>query len=855
MVATDGSADFVDLADAIDATGERGAVLIRAGVYTLSRPVVIDRTMTIQGEGSEETFIEVPAQRWGLWLQSSSAHLLLEGVTLRATKDCRAEALLVCGPGRLEANDVALGPSRADVSLSVQTMSRVSLTRCVFRDHEAAALRAEGAVQLTLQACRVERGESGVEISGQARAAVDRCVFEHQRRGALRVEGSASLEMQDCQVRDNGGHGLLAADRSTATVSRVRLEGNRGCGVCLQTSRYASVIDNFMSQNGEDGLLVTGTARVKVELNTCTRNERNGLAFLGEVEGELAENVCSQNGWSGIQAGDRVRLRAQQNLCRFNKRHGMMVLGRAQVGVARGNCSHNGDSGVLITDQADIALDRVELTSNGGHGAVWWKDSGGTAEHNTLRDNKRHGLTVMGRASPHLVRNECTNNRQSGLAVLDTAHPRVEHNTFSGNAEHGVVVCDSGKPMLSQNLVERNEAAGVFLRHRAGGVARGNVGRLNRGHDLRLEDRVETTLVDNDFGRVERFHSSLTPPDALLRAQTAVPLMRPREASAPMTSLVLTHGFVPMVAGLICTLPALLAGMLLYKLSVPLLTLLVALSGLSLVFWGRMALNILRAHALLRDGVVVFGVITRVEPTTREVQAVYDDVLGQPHTITTFLSRDALLDTNSVGTKIALLVDPEHPSEVVIPSMIHAVFKAPPEVAQDQRPARLPPSPQEHALVLAEGARGSFELLSSLEPVRYPSLVRLLTPRQVRVGLLSLKDEGLSVRLHSAARERLIPWSKPFSVVLSAWLLEDEMAELNLALRLQGAPSSSPVIKFKTRLPQAALSHEIDLKQEHCPWLAPEDFPPLWRRLVATSRLHGAQLQGLIDLEALQGSK
>ncbi len=855
LVAADGSAQFTDLAAAIGAVSEGGAILLKPGVYRLDRAQLLPPSLTFVGSGIDATIVEIGAGDSALIQRGD---LLLEDLTLR-----RADGvgdLLVCGPGHRDATgcgfEGARGLDRAGVGLRVIANGRATLRRCRFIGNENAGLVAEGKAHLTVKESHFERNGVGALAAQEGHVEISACTLDRQVGDGLRGCARANLSAQGNTLSKCGRHGLALLDDAWGGAIRNTIEDCGGCGLLLDTSRPVEVRDNHVLRSAEDGILVRGEGRAKVEVNTFTKSGRSGMAFLRRAKVLATENICAQNKWAGLHVAGDAHVTANFNALRFNERSGVIVLDAARLVAMRNNCSHNGEHGVVIGADAEAALDRNECGYNVGHGMMWWQRASGTAEGNTCEHNGQHGLLILGHARPMLSRNTCRDNKASGLAVLEGATPRALANTLADNAEHGVLIGDDASPTLEDNTCTNNKKAGLCFRDRAVGLAQRNSARANGVAAILLQgSNAAPTLTDNDPPEATVAPSptaTSTPQAASLTfapGRLTVPLQRPRRPHVSMTQLVSVHGFGPIVAGMICMFPAVMALVRLPTAGFLVMLMLQALTLLGVGFWAQAALKVARARALLRHGVVVFGAITDANPETREIHYAWSDPSGRSHRASIFLNNDAQIDSHQAQTRIALLTDPERPGEVIIPSALGVHFEAQPD-PEDRRPEQLPaPTVEPLALVRAADPARSVALRASLDPVRYGPVVRALSPRKARVGHLTVTERGLTARLDAAPGLVEILWERPFVVHLSVWLTGGDQAELNVSLRALGAERDAPAVSFKTRLPQRCLSARIALKQEHFAWISPEDFAPLWSRIVPCAQIHGEDLVRLVVLD------
>lgn len=236
-------------------------------------------------------------------------------------------------------------------------------------------------------------------------------------------------------------------------------------------------------------------------------------------------------------------------------------------------------------------------------------------------------------------------------------------------------------------------------------------------------------------------------------------------------------------------------------------------------------------RTLLTQGVVLRGQVQQVRWPSVTVR--YLDTQGQEHSARLRAHHSEQLQPPQEGDVLTLLYDPEHPSEVVAPSLLDVSFEEDPD-REDQRPQSLPaPAPvQDHGM-----APRSMALKATLRPVRTPLLVSLRHNLlrsgrgSTQLGLLTVTPGHSLTQHHHDQEVQRIHLDQPFTLHMTVWLAAAGRTELNLSLHQGGAQ-----IRLRTELDQRAVHRSIPTQQSDAPWLDPTDFAALWPVL----RFHAA---------------
>ncbi|GIW43867.1 MAG: hypothetical protein KatS3mg077_1149 [Candidatus Binatia bacterium] len=256
VVAPDGSGDFRSLEEAVQRSEPGTTLFLKAGSHRLAYPLVIDKPLTLNGEGIESTYIV-----------------------------CGVEECVVqySGNGLFSASDIAFvheGTSWGEVVRA--SNGEVSFIRCRF----TGAVSIEGG----------QRGGSGLWLYGTTRGRV-----------------------ANCEATGNQIVGIRVSERAQPRLEGNTCEGNKGPGIAYFGSAAGVACQNTCAGNGEGGIYVGEQAQPRLEANTCQGNKGVGIAYLGSASGVVRRNTCEGNGDDGIYVASTASPLLTRNRCRGNK--------------------------------------------------------------------------------------------------------------------------------------------------------------------------------------------------------------------------------------------------------------------------------------------------------------------------------------------------------------------------------------------------------------------------------------------------------------------------------------------------------------------------------------------------------
>jgi hypothetical protein len=309
VVAADGSGDYRDLYEAINAVSYdgdgRGRIVVRAGEYRTNRssphnPLTVDG-LTLETEG--------PAEQVRL-----------------------ADALRLLG-GRVRLRGLSLEePLYAE-------HTRLTLEHCTLSGR--AAVEASGSrCKVRLGGCRIEEAGDGVRAERGATLRLTRCTFQGNAGDAVRLRDGAWARLRRCDITSNRGDGVRAGWQDAVFLHGCHITDNEGRGVALDGGR--AVLTNCTIAGQEGTGLVVG-ARGRVLLRGCdVRGGRSDGVCLGRrARALLVGCVLGGNGGAGAVVGPRARAVLRRCRVEGNGAAGVRLAASGAVGWQASACGAN----------------------------------------------------------------------------------------------------------------------------------------------------------------------------------------------------------------------------------------------------------------------------------------------------------------------------------------------------------------------------------------------------------------------------------------------------------------------------------------------------------------------------------
>ena len=358
-------ADFAEIDDAIAEAEDGDRIVVRPGTYR--KPVVVDRAVTIVGDGDIASIVLEPVGGEALGIAVSGASV--SGLTIRPA---------------LAGNDGALWSAIA-VHDSV-----VTVEGCVLTSHQGATVWVGGpSSRAVLVRCRMSGGaQNAVWVAEEGRAEMESCRVSGHRWPVAVAGLHASLAIRDCEVVDNLDGGIASLGRATLVVERTTVSGNAGSGIVLGEPAPASrVEDCTIEGNSEFGVLVGG-GRGAAVLRSRIRDNAVGIVVVDGATPRIEGNELTDNATGMGVRGEGSDPVVVNNTISGGRASGV-VIDEAARGRFDGNTvSGTGGAGVWVDDQGTAPrFARNHVSASAFAGVLVTDGAGGDFDANDLRGN------------------------------------------------------------------------------------------------------------------------------------------------------------------------------------------------------------------------------------------------------------------------------------------------------------------------------------------------------------------------------------------------------------------------------------------------------------------------------------
>ena len=368
-----------DIQAMIDRAAPNSTIQFSEGIYKLSQPLTIRKSLRLLGAGPNHTLIisDIPE------------------VMIRVNTGVKFSA---AGIGfEYEGRDWA--------DVLVVNDATVQFSRCAFKG----AVYDPGAHQ----------GGSGILFNGSSGGVVSESFFSGNQFAIYSKDKSKPV-IQNSELRSNHT-GIRISGEARPTVKQNHIYDNSSNGIAIFDAAQPKVLENRIRLNRANGLYFsTADFSGTIIKNEILDNKDLGVLLADQSRPTLEENIIRGNGLGGLQYKDQSRGILRNNQIQGNKYGGIKVINAAAPTLTKNTIRSNQGDGIEIMDKAHPTVNGNEIVQNSGDGiSLLLIEPGGLLTNNTCTGNRGYGISILKPAQPSMVNNTIHGNNEGSIYQED----------------------------------------------------------------------------------------------------------------------------------------------------------------------------------------------------------------------------------------------------------------------------------------------------------------------------------------------------------------------------------------------------------------------------------------------------
>jgi len=347
---------------AIDTAEEGDTIRVWDGTYYEN--VVVNKTVSLVGNGSEETTIDGGGESSAVnisadWVIMSEFRITGGGkypdAGIKILSDFNSISNITClsnkdnGIYLLNSNESTItnntSSSNNDGGIRLSSASRCIVTNNICLNNSEGIVLESNTYRCTIMNNTCWYNDFGISLYYSRE-----CSIMNNTSSMNKNEGIRLMDTGSCIIMNN---------TSSLNSNGIKLID---AGECI-------IMDNICSTNNNgDGIQLYNLNDCAIENNTCTSNVRNGIILSFSSDCTFTNNTCSENNWWGIALSSTLSCTITNNTISENRR-GIYLSSSSKYNTAHyNNIFNNTEYGISTTDNNGY---KIHATNN------WWGDDSG----------------------------------------------------------------------------------------------------------------------------------------------------------------------------------------------------------------------------------------------------------------------------------------------------------------------------------------------------------------------------------------------------------------------------------------------------------------------------------------------
>jgi len=511
----DGNAEYTKIQDAIDNATEGDTIRVWEGTYYEN--VVVNKTVSLVGNGSEETTIDGGENEYVVRVEAEESEIS----SLRIIRGYYGIYLATSHSNKISNNTIenntrGLSGSSSSSFFTNNTIQKNQgygiyivgdnneLSKNVVKNHPGHAMSIYGGPTIITNNTVLNNGAYGIELIGDSSLISRNCVSNN--RFGIRSAGDSNTVKKNVITGNNLTGISLGGSYSNITENLINNTTRDGISI---GGSYNTISENTIENNMINGIYVSSGSYTDIMNNTIRANSESGLYLIYSDSNNIEENSIVDN-----KEGIHLEARSDANIAKNNE-----IAGNTQYGINANIYQYNvinaednwwgNSSGPFHPDKnpngkGNEVTDKVEfnpwigkpylvhnINSNTSYRSIQ-KALDDAAKGDTIRvwkgsfyERIRLNLPVQligngssdtiihgdgSRESIFISADDCqigefniSNNSDIGIYFYYSSSCTISNNTIRSNRDYGIYLKRSSSNTITNNSIDDNYDVGIFF--------------------------------------------------------------------------------------------------------------------------------------------------------------------------------------------------------------------------------------------------------------------------------------------------------------------------------------------------------------------------------------------------------
>ncbi len=424
IVDPNGNGDYINIQDAIDNASSGDIIRVYAGIYL--EDIVINKTLTLQGNGSNSTIIN--GQGSNIVVHIISNWVNISGFTINSIGDSGKSiyGIKLDNAQNCTISDNYCINTIIGILLNDSNFNTINNNTCFLNEKYGISLNFSNINTIKNNTCKLYKCTYVLEMRSSFNLPphVDYIEGFWANFMGINVEESNSnfIINNTCIFNDAG---IYLNNSRSNMIENNMCYSNFWYGIACWGSKFDSVVNNNCSNNNRAGIIISSDSSI-VRDNLCAKN-RYGLGIAGSVNAEIKNNYCDSN-FCGIYIEESSAITITNNSCKDSEDGGIYVYLRSEsIKINNNNCSNN-QYGMTIDADSSIIT------------------------NNIVSSNEEYGIGASG-SQINIENNTCNLNGGGGI-IITSEFGKVKNNYLFPTSGPGIHLSGSYSCTLQNNTMQ-----------------------------------------------------------------------------------------------------------------------------------------------------------------------------------------------------------------------------------------------------------------------------------------------------------------------------------------------------------------------------------------------------------------